>query len=203
MFAGIRTLAVASALCLGFSAAAASAATQSHTLATVNLRAGPSTAYPVIKVMPVGAPIVTFGCLANYSWCDVGYAGNRGWVSAKYIQVDYNGAPVVVTPSVAIGVGIGVVTFGQAYWDTHYGNYPWYRNGGAYPPPPTPPAAAASGSRTTSCAGGTCTTNGSMTGPYGGSTSLHRTCSGPDGTCAMTRTGPNGGGVSRSWQFNR
>ena len=83
-------------LFLGFAVNSASAASAAVATADVNMRAGPSTAYPVVTVVPQGAAIVTFGCVADYSWCDVGFAGKRGWVSAHYMQVVWRGAPVVV-----------------------------------------------------------------------------------------------------------
>ncbi|MDJ0929522.1 SH3 domain-containing protein [Breoghania sp.] len=73
-------------------ATSADAAVVSLATANVNIRAGPSTQYPVIIVLPQGANVVTYGCLAGYTWCDVGFAGRRGAGSSRPISVSSMGA---------------------------------------------------------------------------------------------------------------
>ena len=63
--------------------AVASAATNGFATANVNMRSGPSTRYPAVVVIPVGAPIVINGCLNTVNWCDVTFARGRGWVSGN------------------------------------------------------------------------------------------------------------------------
>src|SRR5262249_1431348 len=46
-------------------------------LAAANMRMGPSSGQPVIKVIPAGS---TVQVLKGGSWCEVGAAGHRGWV---------------------------------------------------------------------------------------------------------------------------
>lgn len=87
----IRKLFLAAVLILA-GASAAAAATTAVATANVNLRAGPSTAYPAVTVVPAGTAITTFGCVSGYSWCDIGFGTYRGWVAASYIQVIYRGA---------------------------------------------------------------------------------------------------------------
>lgn len=183
-------------LFLGFAVNSASAATQAVATADVNLRAGPSTAYPVVTVVPHGARIVTYGCVADYRWCDVGFAGYRGWLSAGYMQVIYNGAPVIVTAPIATQAGIVVVGYGKAYWDTYYVGYPWHARWAAYPAYVAP--RVTSHSRTVDCADGSCTATRNATGVYGGSASQTRTCA--DGSCTATRqtVGPAGATASRT-----
>ncbi|WP_205648545.1 SH3 domain-containing protein [Acuticoccus kandeliae] len=158
--------------------------------ATVNLRAGPSTAYPVVVVVPVGAPVATHGCTSSYAWCDVSFGTYRGWVASAYITATHRGATVAVTAATAATVGIVVVGFSRAYWDTHYVAYPWYGRWAAYPPYVAPRVTG----RTVSggCVGGTCTRTGTVEGVYGGSASRSRTCGG--GACETTKsvTGPAG-----------
>ena len=50
---------------------AASAAGSAVATATVNMRAGPSTTYPVVRIVPAGSAVAAYGCVADYSWCDV------------------------------------------------------------------------------------------------------------------------------------
>jgi uncharacterized protein YraI len=49
---------------------------------SVNLRTGPGTSYARIATIPAGAPVNIFRC---GRWCDVVYAGRRGWASAAYL----------------------------------------------------------------------------------------------------------------------
>lgn len=188
-------------------ASTAAAATVAVATGNVNLRAGPSTQYPAITVVPVGASIVTHGCLAGYTWCDVGFGNYRGWVSAHYIQIYYQGNPIVLTPAVATTVGIAVVGFSNVYWDTYYSSYPWYYHGPAYYAQatrscgPNGCSGTVTGARggvatgTGGCGPRGCAGAGTVTGPNGGSAQGARAC-GPRG-CAGggTVTGPNGGSV--------
>lgn len=191
----LRTLLFAAALTVA-AVSAASAATTSVAVTNVNLRAGPSTVYPAITVVPAGAAITTFGCVAGYSWCDIGFGPYRGWVAANYIQIVYRGAPVVLTAPIAPAVGITVVSFNRAYWDRYYVAYPWHRHWAAYPPYGAPRVTSAS--RSVTCAGGACVGVRSATGVYGGATAQTRVCTG--GACTSTRVtaGPNGGMAART-----
>lgn len=225
----LKRLLIALAL-LAAGISTATAATIAVSTGNVNLRAGPSTAYPVVTTVPVGMRIVTHGCLAGYTWCDIAFGPYRGWVSSNYIQIVFNGAPVVLSAPVATSVGITVVAFNQAYWNNYYRAYPWYGSWntyyGAYPA--GAPAridsygrsvtcangncAASSGamgiyggatSQNRSCSGGECTSNRNSIGPYGNSGSRVRTCSANDFSCDVTRTGPRGGTVSGTRTFER
>lgn len=119
-------------------ASQAQAASSAYATANVNLRAGPSTSYPVITQIPAGASLVDNGCLADYSWCDVSFGNNRGWLSARYMQVSYQGQRQTLSPAIAFAAGIAVTAFSASYWDNHYRAYPWYGSWGRYPVPPPP-----------------------------------------------------------------
>lgn len=92
----------------------------------LNMRAGPSTSFPVVDVVPASTPVDVHGCITGYSWCDISSDGNRGWVSASYLSYAANGSYVplveytsdVEIPIIAYSVG--------TYWDTYYRNRPWY-----------------------------------------------------------------------------
>lgn len=224
----LKRLVVAAATMIATTAVAAAA--DAVTVATVNLRAGPSTAYPVVSVMPAATRVFTHGCLAGYTWCDVAVGPWRGWIAARYIEIVRRGVPVVLTPTVAASAGVAVVTFSKVYWDTYYVGQPWYGGWVARPLPPAPihRGRVTSHSRDVDCADGTCTGTRSTTGAWGGSTSQTRTCSdgtctatrdtvGPwggtagrtrscsrgDASCSVIRTGPGGGTAERSFRFQR
>ncbi|MCB1489873.1 MAG: SH3 domain-containing protein [Bauldia sp.] len=55
---------------------------------SVNLRTGPGTKFARITTIPVGARVKVLRC---GRWCEVIYAGRRGWASASYIA---RGRPV-------------------------------------------------------------------------------------------------------------
>ncbi|MCO5965061.1 SH3 domain-containing protein [Sinorhizobium meliloti] len=186
----IMAAAILSALTIGFSMFApvdASAATSAVAVTNVNLRAGPSTRYPVVITLPVHAALTVYGCTANTSWCDVSWGRDRGWVAANYVQVFYRGSSVVVTPTVAPAIGLAVVTFNQTYWNTYYVGRPWYGEWNVY---------YGGGSRSVvrGCNDDGCGAAAVTRGPYGGGRAAVGGCQ--DGNCggaAVTR-GPYGGG---------
>ncbi len=220
----MKRLILALAVLLGLSTAA-SAATVAVATSNVNLRAGPSTSYPAVTLVPAGVQVVTHGCLSGYTWCDISMGNYRGWVAANYIQVVYRGAPVVLTPAIAPAVGLTVVAFNRAYWDTYYTRYPWYGSWNRYYAGPYPAGRVTSTSRSVQCAngacaatrtatgvyggaaaqartcsGGQCTSARAVTGPYGQSSARVRTCSRNDQSCSVNRVGPRGGTTSRTFE---
>ena len=97
-----------------------------YPVTNVNLRAGPSTDFPVIVTVPGRAPIAILGCLADYGWCDVFVQGSRGWMRSIYLAGWYQGyyyplrdyAPQLRYPVVAFDI--------RAYWDAYYRGRPFY-----------------------------------------------------------------------------
>lgn len=121
-------------------------AADGYVTGNVNLRAGPDSQYPVIQVIPVGAPISIQGCTTGWQWCDVIVGPNRGWVAGTYIQYMYNSQPVYVADYGA-QIGIPIVSFViGTYWGNYYANRPFYRDRQRWysrpipiRPPPRPP----------------------------------------------------------------
>jgi uncharacterized protein YraI len=94
--------------------------------ADLNMRAGPSTSFPVVDVIPESAPVDVHGCLSGYSWCDVSSQGNRGWVSANYLSYAASGSYVPLIEYTS-NVEIPIITYSVgSYWDTYYRDRPWY-----------------------------------------------------------------------------
>ena len=93
----LRTAIAGAALWLAATAVAAAAPGVAK--ASVNLRAGPGTSYARITTIPAGARVQVLRCPR---WCEVVYAGRRGWASAGYIargaRVVPGGGPHYVLP---------------------------------------------------------------------------------------------------------
>lgn len=92
-------------LILPLIATAALAQTTGYTTATVHMRAGPGTNYPVVATLPQDATIEVYGCQSGYDWCDISWNAARGWISSSYILTVNNGRRVVLTPNVAVASG--------------------------------------------------------------------------------------------------
>ncbi|MGE7369740.1 SH3 domain-containing protein [Neorhizobium sp. NPDC001467] len=120
----------------------AEAAVRGVATANVNMRSGPSTGYPAVTVVPVGAPITVHGCMSNVNWCDVSFVGGRGWVSGSYISTTYRQNRVYVEPDYYRSLGIPTVTFEvDNYWGRYYRDRDFYRDRDRWdrrPPPPPP-----------------------------------------------------------------
>ena len=125
-----------------------------YTAKPVNLRAGPSSDYPVVAVLPGGFQVLVQGCLETYAWCDVSAGYDRGWVYAGNIAYPYeNQWQPLVTLAPVIGIAVLPFVFDD-YWHQHYWNRPWYPERYRWervPPPrfarPHPPGRAPDGWR--------------------------------------------------------
>lgn len=122
-----RRLLAMAALVASLLLPAAAEAANAYATGNVNMRAGPGTAYPKITTVQRGDAIDVYGCVAGWSWCDVGWRGARGWVSGNYIEMIYAQQRVEL-PRYAPRIGVPVITFGiESYWDRWYVNRPFYR----------------------------------------------------------------------------
>jgi len=115
-------------------------AQNAYTARPMNVRAGPNREYPLVAQLDAGTPLDVHGCLDGWSWCDVSFDGNRGWMYGGGISFQYNGGRV---PLYSYGpqLGLPIITFSLgAYWGQYYRGRPWYaqRNTWAhrnFPPP--------------------------------------------------------------------
>ncbi|MGO7155893.1 SH3 domain-containing protein [Rhizobium leguminosarum] len=104
-------------------------AAEGYSTANVNMRAGPSTRYPAVAVIPAGSSVEIRGCLSDVNWCDVEFYGGRGWVSGQYVQALYQQRRVYIGPQYYRPLGIPMIRFSvDNYWDRYYRNRDFYRD---------------------------------------------------------------------------
>jgi len=113
-------------------APAAAHAVSAYTTTTVNVRSGPDTAYPAVDLLPPNVTVEVVGCLNGWSWCDVTWGPNRGWIAGAYLQaIEGRYRQPLVRLAPRIGVPIVQFRFGE-YWDSHYRARPFYNNRGRW-----------------------------------------------------------------------
>lgn len=116
----LRLLVIAAALGLFFGLAPPADAAPGFAKGSVNLRTGPGTNHARIATIPAGAPVEVLRC---GRWCELIYAGRRGWASAAYIArggvVPRGGYVILPDPSLCHGPGV---------WSNPYCEWPIERS---------------------------------------------------------------------------
>ncbi len=93
---------------------------------SASMRAGPGPRFPMVDRIPAGAHVDIHGCLRGDAWCDVGWSGDRGWVSSQYLEYLYRDRYVYLPDYVDV-IDVPVVPFVlDTYWATYYSGRPWY-----------------------------------------------------------------------------
>lgn len=93
---------------------------------SISMRAGPGPAFPVVDRIPGGAHVNIHGCIRGDAWCDVSWAGDRGWVSSRYLDYLYRDRYVYLPDYVDV-IDVPIVPFVlDSYWSSYYSGRPWY-----------------------------------------------------------------------------
>ncbi len=104
----------------------AALAENAMTTDVASVRAGPDGSYPEVAQLDADTPVQVMGCLDDWSWCDVSFADNRGWLYAPDITYEYEGGYVPFYTYAPV-FGLPVVTFSiDSYWGSHYHDRPWF-----------------------------------------------------------------------------
>ncbi|MCY0385733.1 SH3 domain-containing protein [Robbsia sp. Bb-Pol-6] len=123
-----RWLAIGLAGALTLPLAAQAQQAPAYTNGPTIMRAGPSQQYPEVARVQPGVPVSVMGCLQNYSWCDVGLPGARGWVHASRLNYPYQGSSVPLS-NYGMAIGVPIVSFAIGpYWDEFYRGRPWFND---------------------------------------------------------------------------
>ncbi len=105
---------------------------QAFVTVDLNQRAGPGTKFPVLVVAPGRSQVALHGCLSDLSWCDGTFQGSRGWFSARYLQLAYQGTSLPVATYSRYAY-LPIVSFDiNSYWARYYPTRPFYAQLAAY-----------------------------------------------------------------------
>jgi uncharacterized protein YraI len=96
------------------------------TTTSADLYAGPDDSYPMVAQLDSNTPLQVYGCLDDWSWCDVGFQDARGWLYSPDITYAYEGGYVPLY-QYAPALGVAVVPFSvDVYWGHYYQGRPWF-----------------------------------------------------------------------------
>jgi uncharacterized protein YraI len=105
------------------------AAAPAFTTTDLNIRTGPGTSYQRFGTIPDGGRVTVHGCLTGYNWCDVSWAGERGWVSGNYLAYAGQAYARRAIPSIGVTIGLPIIDFSPTvYHRRYYVSRPWYRD---------------------------------------------------------------------------
>ena len=104
-------------LALPLTPAIAARAYSGWTSRSTTMRAGPDYYYPGVRRIGRNAQIRIYGCLNDWSWCDVSYRYDRGWIAGRDLVANYQGRRRGI--SSYLGIGVLSFIFGN-YWDNYY-----------------------------------------------------------------------------------
>jgi uncharacterized protein YraI len=117
-----KLLAIAAFLgALSIPGVAMAASIAAITTADLNIRVGPGVSYARFGTIPYGDNVRVHGCISGYNWCDVSWAGTRGWVSGNYLAYLGDRYYRRSLPSIAVAIGLPIIGYDyDDYYDRYY-----------------------------------------------------------------------------------
>ena len=94
-----------------------------YTARSTQMFAGPQAGYPQVRRLPFHTEVTIYGCLRDWSWCDVSHRTDRGWVLGSDIAIGTQGRLRPMSPELGLAVLPFII---GTYWDTYYRNRPFY-----------------------------------------------------------------------------
>ena len=89
IIAGFATVAL-------FAAPSIAQAAQGFIVSDTTLKAGPDEQFPDVDSLKSGTEVTVNGCLGGFSWCDISFQQDRGWVSGQDLEVMFQNNRVKV-----------------------------------------------------------------------------------------------------------
>lgn len=88
-----------------------------HVARTAWLHSGPLEEFPAVRDVRQGATVSLHGCLRDWSWCDVSFRNERGWIPANALYTSWQRHRRAIGAN--LGVEVTTFNFGP-YWESHY-----------------------------------------------------------------------------------
>jgi uncharacterized protein YraI len=95
------------------------------------LHAGPDDQYPPVDEIQAGANVDVNGCLTGFTWCDISFQQDRGWVTGQDLEILFQSRRVRITEATPDVVPFVAFEF-NSYWQQNYPNRPFYRDRDRY-----------------------------------------------------------------------
>jgi len=95
------------------------------------LHAGPDDQFPPVDEIQAGTNVEVNGCLTGFTWCDISFQQDRGWVTGQDLEILFQSRRVRVTEATPDVVPFVAFVFDN-YWQQNYANRPFYRDRDRY-----------------------------------------------------------------------
>jgi uncharacterized protein YraI len=95
------------------------------------LHAGPDDQFPPVDEVQAGTNVDVNGCLTGFTWCDISFQQDRGWVTGQDLEILFQSRRVRVTEATPDVLPFVAFEF-DSYWQQNYASRPFYRDRDRY-----------------------------------------------------------------------
>jgi uncharacterized protein YraI len=106
-------------------------AAQGVIVANTALHAGPDDQFPPVDEVQAGTNVDVKGCLTGFTWCDISFQQDRGWVTGQDLEILFQSRRVRVTEATPDVLPFVAFEF-DSYWQQNYHERPFYRDRDRY-----------------------------------------------------------------------